>query len=327
MTDRHDLPSYDDLPVDPSKPPHSSWGVWGDDDVFGCLNLLTPERVAEGARLVQRGAVFPLNLELEQPDPPLFPGREPHEHTVTWLAGEVGHDDSLSGWNTQASSQWDGFRHIRDLAVGFYGGVDDEDHGVHHWARRGIAGRAVLLDVARHREATGRPIDPSTRDEITVDDLHDTIEAQGSTVETGDILLVRTGWLGWYRQVDAAARTALRQELATPGLRAHEETAAFLWDHHIAAVAADNPALEAWPPPLLGDAEALQHLGDPDHAARLFLHLSLLPLLGLPIGELWDLEALAADCADDGRHACFLTSAPLNLHQGVASPPNALAIK
>ena len=39
------LPSYDQLPVDPAKPKGSSWGVWGDDDVFGCLNLLTEERV------------------------------------------------------------------------------------------------------------------------------------------------------------------------------------------------------------------------------------------------------------------------------------------
>ena len=38
------LPSYAQLPVDPSKPKGSSWGVWGDNDVFGCLNLLTPER-------------------------------------------------------------------------------------------------------------------------------------------------------------------------------------------------------------------------------------------------------------------------------------------
>ena len=39
------------------------------------------------------------------------------------------------------------------------------------------------------------------------------------------------------------------------------------------------------------------------------------------------LEALAADCAADGRYDCMFTSAPLNLPQGVASPPNALAIK
>ena len=54
---------------------------------------------------------------------------------------------------------------------------------------------------------------------------------------------------------------------------------------------------------------------------------AVLGLLGIPIGEMWDLDALAADCAVDGVYEFLLTSAPLNLHQGVGSPANALAIK
>jgi hypothetical protein len=57
------------------------------------------------------------------------------------------------------------------------------------------------------------------------------------------------------------------------------------------------------------------------------VHFSLLALLGLPIGELWDLDGLAAACAADGRYECLITSAPLNLAEGVASPPNALALR
>ena len=60
---------------------------------------------------------------------------------------------------------------------------------------------------------------------------------------------------------------------------------------------------------------------------EIFTHTLLLPMLGLPLGEMWNLEALAADCAADGRYECLFTSAPLNLPNGVASPPNALAIK
>ena len=30
------LPSYADLPIRPGLPAGSSWGVWGDDDRFGC---------------------------------------------------------------------------------------------------------------------------------------------------------------------------------------------------------------------------------------------------------------------------------------------------
>src|SRR5439155_25201957 len=148
----------------------SSWGLWGDDDVFGCLNLMTPERVVRAAGLVKKGRVFALNWEAELPDPPLF-GRAAFEHDVLWLQGEVGHDDELSNWNTQSSSQWDGFRHIRRMDVGFYNGVADEDHGIHHWARRGLAGRAVLADVGRWRQAEGRPLTVDASDPIEPSDL------------------------------------------------------------------------------------------------------------------------------------------------------------
>jgi hypothetical protein len=323
------LPTYDELPVRAGAPPGSSWGVWGDGDVLGCLNLLTPERVRAGVACVRRGAVFPLNLELHLPDPPLF-NRAAFDHQVHWLANDVGHDDELSGWNTQSSSQWDGFRHIRHRVHGFYGGVADEDHGIHHWAQRGIVGRAVLADVARWREAQGRPLSPGTPDPIDPSDLTGTLDAQGVTVETGDVLLIRTGWLAWYRALDDDQRAAQAQiqSFAATGLRPGRETSRTLWDLHVAAVAADNPALEVWPPGAAVRPEQFQAaVNDPEQSTEIFVHFSLLPLLGLPIGEMWDLDALAADCAGDGIYTCLLTSAPLNLAHGVASPPNALAVK
>ncbi len=322
------LPDYEQLPVDPSLPPESSWGVWGPDDVFGCLNLLTPDRVLAGAACVRRGVVFPLNLEMELPDPPLF-GRAAFRHQVNDL-GDVGHDDELHSWNTQSSSQWDGFRHMRHRRHGFYNGVADEDHGIDHWARRGIAGRAVLADIARWRAAEGRPIDPGTSDPISPADVLGTLAAQGVTVEPGDILLLRTGWLAWYRTLDETARRAQSEgPLRTTGLVPGRETARLLWNLHVAAVAADNPAVEVWPPgAMVADRdEARARQADPDRSPEVFVHFSLLPLLGLPLGELWDLDALAADCADDGVYTCLLTSAPLRLRRGVASPPNALAVK
>jgi kynurenine formamidase len=323
----HPLPAYDELPVRADAPPGSSWGVWGSDDVFGCLNLLTPERVRAGAGVVRKGAVFALNWDMELPDPPLF-GRAAFEHEVQWLGGEVGHDDALSNWNTQSSSQWDGFRHIRHRVHGFYGGVADEDHGIHHWARRGIAGRAVLADVARWRAGEGRPLDPATPDPIEPDDLLATLAAQGTTVEPGDVLLIRTGWIAWYRGLADDDRHALAGSLTACGLRPGVATARMLWDLHVAAVAADNPALEVWPPGALEDPETVRGaFTDGERSVEVFVHFALLPLLGLPIGEMFDLDALAADCAADGAYECLFTSAPLNLRAGVASPPNALAIK
>lgn len=295
------LPSYDSLPVVDGAPPRSSWGVWGTGDVFGCLNLLTPERVLAGTRSVRKGVVFSLNLELELPGPPLF-RRAAFRHVV--LGEGFGHDDMLESWNTQSSSQWDGFRHVGNPDHGFYNGVADEDHGMHHWARRGIAGRAVVVDIGRRRELRYDEADP-----ITADELVACIDQQGTPFEPGDVMLIRTGWVGWYRRLDAEQRAALVENLACPGLQPAEETLRALWDLHPSAVAVDNPSVEVWPP------------------QPFFLHRSLLPLLGLPLGELWDLEALADDCAADGTYDCLLTSAPLNVEGGVASPPNALALR
>jgi hypothetical protein len=320
------LPSYDELPASPGAPSGSSWGLWGPSDKFGCLNLLTAGRVTAGVACADRGAVFNLNLELELPGPPLF-ARSAFEHVIHDFA--VGHDDELVGWNTQSSSQWDGFRHMRHPVYGHYNGVDDEDHGIEHWARRGIVGRAVLADVARWRESVGRPIDPASPSVIEISDLMATLDAQGVEIEVGDILLVRTGWLSWYRTLGPSARVELADTPHTPacGLQRGVDSARALWNLHIAAIAADNPALEVMPFGFGNRDESQSWKDDPGRAAETMLHFSLLGLLGIPIGELFDLDGLADDCASDGRYTCLLTSAPLNLSAGVASPPNALAIK
>jgi kynurenine formamidase len=310
-----DLPSFAELPAKSGNPARSSWGLWGDDDELGCLNLLTPERIAAGAKLARKGAVFPLNLRIDQPDPPLY-GRGAVKHTIVGEGGN-GRDDYLDNFWPQASSQWDSLRHIRHPEHGWYNGVRDDQIvagdagklGIDVFARRGIAGRGVLLDVGRHRR-----IDCATSEPITVADLEATRAAQRVEIQTGDVLLIRTGWLKSYTDETPQRRAEMadRNQLKAPGLAATEDMAAYLWDHHIAAVAADNPALEAWPP----RAET----GG-------FLHHRLIPLLGMPIGELWWLDDLAADCAADGRYEFFVTSAPLNMPGGVGSPPNALGLK
>jgi kynurenine formamidase len=216
------------------------------------------------------------------------------------------------------------------MSHGFYNGVADESHGIQHWARKGIVGRAVLADVERWRASQGRPLHPDVSDPISPEDLMSTLEAERVVVEPGDVLLIRTGWMSWYRSLGAAERAALAEAAPMPtvGLRPGEAMIRTLWDMHVAAVAADNPALEVWPPGATLTPERAKELrSDPDLAAEYFMHYSLLPLLGLPIGELFDLDGLAADCAIDGRYACLFTSAPLNLEAGVASPPNALAVK
>jgi kynurenine formamidase len=299
--------------------------VWGEADHLGTLNLLTVERVQAAKSSIRTGRVFAFNLELELPDPPTF-GRSALVHEV--IGDGNSSDDIIREWNTQTSSQWDGFRHVRSPAHGAYSGIPEAEHGIHFWARRGLAGRAVLLDVARWRQTEGRPIRPGERDVITTADLDATAAHQGTAIETGDVLL-RFGWTTWYRGLDAAGRADwVTAGHPIAGMEACEATAAWLWDHRVAAVAADCPSFEAWPPPIVtGPRTNRQALADPAHSAEMFLHFNLLPLLGLPIGELFDLDALAEDCAAAGTWDAFFTSAPINLQNGVASPPNALAIR
>jgi hypothetical protein len=94
-----------------------------------------------------------------------------------------------------------------------------------------------------------------------------------------------------------------------PGLEASEDVARLLWNWGVAVVASDNPALEAKP------------YSDTDH-----LQWILLARLGMPIGELWRIDALASACAAEHRYEFLLTSAPMNLPGGVGSPANVLAV-
>jgi len=122
-------------------------------------------------------------------------------------------------------------------------------------------------------------------------------------------------------------RAAVPQRLVCPGLVQARETVAWLWDHRIAIAASDNLGVEAIPStpgsPFVSAYDRAAGT-DPIHAG--LMHPTLIALLGLCLGELWDLEALAADCAATGRYACFVTCKPLNLVGGVGSPANAMAI-
>lgn len=317
------LPSYDQLPVKEGAPKGSAWGLFGDDDQLGCLNLITPEKALEAAKLVRKGAVFPLNLRLDQPSPPMYGRGAPKHHLLE--VGGISRDDYLDNFWLQASTQWDGLRHIRHPRDGFYNGVKDEEIvtgdggklGIEQFARKGIVTRGVLLDVDRFLQKEGTPLDMDSSTLITREQLQACMERQKVDARRGDILIVNTGWLRWYleeataEQKEKMGGDAMAGDLVYPGLGPADEMVEFLWNLHLAAVAADNPGLDAWPP-------------TPE---RGWMHFQLLPLLGMPIGELWYLEELAEDCAGDGVYEFMLTSAPLNLPGGVGSPPNALAIK
>ncbi|MCU1491326.1 MAG: cyclase family protein [Acidimicrobiaceae bacterium] len=315
------LPRYEELPIDPKAPAGSSWGVFGSDDQVGSINLLTESRVKAACGLVHNGRVFSLNWDLELPDPPLA-GRGAMRHTIH--RGPIGTDDHYDNFFTQRSSQWDALSHVQHPLYGFYNGRTMDEitgakgskNGMDNWARRGIAGRFTLLDIDRFRAEDGRPLDQKRAEALTVEDLEGAVRRQGSPIEEGDVLLLRFGWMSWYEQADRSDRewAALPpEEIGTPGLAHEEDVAAWLWDQHVAAVATDSPALEVLPVD--------------QTSAESFLHIRLIPMLGIAIGEMFDLEALADDCASDHRYHGLFTAAPLNKVGGSGSPANALAIK
>ncbi len=318
------LPTYDELPIDPAMPPRSAWGLFGSDDQIGTLNLLTPERVLAAARLVSSGEIFALNWDLELPDPPLF-GRPALKHTIHRRRQNV-FDDIYDDFNTQSSTQWDGLRHYGHPEHGFYNGVTEEEiaeddnpiNGIAIWARRGIAGRGVLIDFARYAEATGLRYSAGERYAIKPAELEAAAAWQGTRFVAGDILILRTGWIRWYNSLSLDERHQLAQpgNFNAAGLEQGEDSLRFLWNHHFAAIAGDAPSFEVWPP-----------AGSEPGKRGKMMHETIIGLWGMPIGEMFDLDRLAAACAADRRYEFLLTSAPLNKKGGVASPPNAIAIR
>jgi kynurenine formamidase len=309
----NDIPRYADLPSSADAPPGSAWGVFGRDDQLGTLNFLTPERRAHAATLVERGVVFNLDLPLHLPARPFFATRRRPSHTVERMGSGVAQDDRLDGFNTQYSSQWDGLRHFKHRDYGFYNWTSDEDAnrldgrlGMQNFAQKGIVGRGVLLDVARHV-----PLAPDEYRAIPASLLDEVAAAQRVAILPGDIVLLRTGMVTMLHREADQLSDDVRSEFATPGLDQGEDSLAWLWDHQIAAIAADNVAVEAWPP----------------NREKKVLHSWGIALLGLVFGELFDFEALAEDCAADGVYDCLFIAKPLHLRGGAGSPANALAMK
>lgn len=327
--DQSTFPKRAELPIVAGTPPGSAW-FWGGSDELGRLNLLTPQRIAKATQEnVNTGEVISLNLPLNIPGPPFF-GRKPFQHEIKEI-GKGAFDDEMAT-NTQSSSQWDGFRHLAGPSGYHYNGVlsdelmgigeEDGDGpqpstsrrlGIDAWAKKGIVGRAVFLDVWSLSQ-NEKPYDPFTTHGITVSDLKACAKAQGVDFRIGDILLVRTGWVTSYLSLSASEKEQRAKwdimEHAYAGLEASEEMKDFLHDTYFAAAACDNANFETWPPPSLEGS----------------LHASMLPLWGMPIGELWDFETLSDKCRELGRWTFLLMSAPSNVPGGVASAPNALAL-
>jgi kynurenine formamidase len=303
----------------------SNWGRWGADDVLGTLNFLDDAKRREGAALVRRGVSFSLAQSFDMNGPQkgwrrrtnpvhtmLDTGVDAERGTQGFPHGLGGADDVVF-MPLQASTQWDGLGHIFDHGNAWNGrragdvvtSEGDSVTGIETVAGL-IAGRGVLLDVGRAVGTDGELPDGFA---ITTEHLEATIEAQGESarVGRGDLLLVRTGRLARARREgwgDYAGG-------ASPGLSF--TTADWLHGTEIAGIATDTWGFEVRP--------------NEFDVAFQPLHQVAIPNIGLFLGEMWDLDALAADCAEDGVWDFFLTAAPLPVTGAVGAPVNPIAVK
>jgi kynurenine formamidase len=301
----------------------SNWGRWGDDDVRGTLNHIQPGHRIAAAALVRKGATFSLAQTFDRYGPQTGEyNRTNPVHTMLrsgsdwpkapWPHGFSGADDVVF-MPLQCSTQWDGLGHIYDHGIAWNGrraedvSTCDGDGvtGIERVAADFVT-RAVLLDVASVYGTDGELPDGFA---ITEEHIAGTIEAQGesSRVGEGDIVLVRTG------QLARARREGWGTYAGGPAPGMSFSTVTWLHGTKIAAIATDTWGFEVrpneWP-------DAYQPM-----------HQVVIPHIGLYIGELWDFELLAQDCASDGIFEVMLAAGPLPISGGVGAPLNPIAVK
>jgi len=312
----------------PAQYPHqeiNNWGKWGSSDQKGAANYITPEVIIEAAQLIKKGKTFSLAIPIDKQGP-VWPGRLIPHHTMD-IAGA----DYATGINTepflgkmkfaddyiymalQGSTQWDALSHgwygdrlyngysEKSIVSGALGGATKL--GIEN-VKESLIGRGVLIDILKYK---GGALSPGYG--ITREDIEGALELQGTVVKKGDIVILRTGVVPmWYNDPSS------RSNYFNPQTGIVKDVVGWIKEKEISAIAADNIGVERTPNEI-----------EPKTVAP--LHGNILRDLGVYLGEIWWLEELAEDCAEDGVYEFFLASQPLNIPGAVGSPINPIAIK
>jgi hypothetical protein len=330
------------------RPEGSTWGDFGPDDQLGRLNLLTPQKVLEGIAEVRAGIAFCLSLPLDLPGgTKLSPRRWPPQLRPTFrnerfnfnypasledpALTDVVSDDTVL-MCLQYSTQWDSLAHVGSEfdadgdgkpEVVYYNGYRGHEHvvgpknaheasaakalGVENMAAKAIQGRAVLVDLERHFG--------DARFHVDYDALMRVFEADKVVVERGDMLCLNTGFgrMLVNRNGDPTEHDLHRSFAALEGR--DRRLLNWITDSGIAALIADNYAVEAIPPSAAND-----HPHGRGRHPLLPLHEHCLFKLGLNLGELWYFADLADWLRANKRNRFLLTAPPLRLRGAVGSP-------
>lgn len=303
-----------------TRPPASSilgemfWPTeFGPEDQRGAANRITPQKVVQAARLVERGRVYPLGRLYEHGMP--IPGKRHFSLTIPGLptglpVGSnqmVSNDELVSGEIGQVGTQFDGLGHVGVRIDGedyFYNGNKLSEFGDPYGLKKlGVenAGvfftRGLLLDVCALRGNDRLPAGYV----ISPEELQACLERTNLEIREGDVVLIRTGHGKLWMQDNAGYGEG------EPGIGL--AAAKFLTDRRVSLVGADTWAIEAVP-------HERSELAFPVHQWNLTKH-------GVYHLENLDLEGLAAD----GVHEfCFVFS-PLRLKGATGSPGNPIAIR
>lgn len=307
----------------------NNWGKWGEDDQVGALNYLGQTEVRNGIDTIQSGKTFTLQIPITSGDGPVFPGRIPTQHFMAtdagiYMAGKAEPAPGGMKYSDDVAFMYlQGTSHVDSLAHAWYGDqiyggksesttVDGHTHAsVAEIGKKGIAGRAVLLDVGRHMGSDDLHR-LATNTCINLDDLKATAETQSTTINKRDILVIRTGSIARFWEEEPDEEWNAMNE---PGLCHSNELLNWLDEMEIPMIATDNIAVEKVVQEIDGETYIIP------------LHGALMRDMGVVLSEIWWLDDLAADSAEDGQYSFMLVAAPLKMEQGTGAPVNPMAIK
>ena len=170
-----------------SGPRLRNWGRWGDDDERGTLNLITPERLVAAGGLIRQGKIFDLGIPFDEAGPQPGGGRINPVHLMSqtgdtqMFPGGFKYADDYIFMPLQGATQWDSLAHVY-YDDHLYNGFPASDvtvvgafHDTIDKIAKGVAGRGVLLDIARLKGVDWLEHGYV----ITPDDLEAAIAAQG----------------------------------------------------------------------------------------------------------------------------------------------------
>lgn len=279
-------------------------GRWGPDDERGAVNLLDATCVQRGLSSVTSCRVFSLGLPLHPGGGPIAQHRQPMAHYMTRDGGDYaaglpergafGFADDVITIATQGTTHLDALAHVWQDGRMYNGFPSSEVTSI--GARRcgiekvgPIVTRAIIIDAVPEGEPW---LEPGAA--FGADELEAALAGLEVVPAPGDALLVRTGWIEWWRQAED------RDVDTWPGL--HPDCSDWIVEHDFVLVGADNMAVEVGPSPVPGESVPL--------------HISLIRDHGIYLMELLDLEALAAT----GRATGLLVVNPLAIERGAGSP-------